>query len=79
MVNWEYQCSWAPPQGGTEGTRPPPTKKLGGTSCLLSPLNHDGSAVNVIIPALQRAIHFNACLFLACTRARLFHTHENFR
>ena len=65
--------------GGDGGDASPPQPKSWGGHRVFCPPNHDGSAVNVIIPALQRAIHFNACLFLACTRARLFYTHEDFR
>ena len=59
--------------GGTEWTRPPPTKKLRGHHVLYTPSHHDGSDVTVIIPALNRPLDINACLFLAVPTARLFH------
>ena len=44
-----------PPQGD-RGTRPPKQKVWMKTSCLLSRPNRDDSAVNVIIPSLNRSL-----------------------
>ena len=54
--------AWAPPQGGGTGGTRPPNQKFGGTSCLVSPPNHNGSVVTMIILALKRVFHFNAYL-----------------
>ena len=64
--------------GGTGGDASPPTKKLGGDIMSYIPPYHDGPAVTVIIPAMKRALRFNACLFLAVPTDRFFTIHENY-
>ena len=54
--------------GGRDGGDASPNQKVEGTSCLISPTNHGGWTVAVIVPALKRVLHFNACLFLAGCR-----------
>ena len=60
-------------KGGGDGGRVPSNQKVGGIMSYVPPPTHDGVAVTVIIPALKRALYFNACLFLPGPTARSFH------
>ena len=64
--------------GGGDGGDASPQPKSWGDIMSYIPRNHDGSEVTLMITALNRPLHFNACLFLAGPTARLFHHFDSF-